>query len=260
MLIRLRTHTLPTPPLARSLPSPRGVLVWLCLLALLFVAPCVAVTQEEFNEACLDASSMPGMAMPGMGIDCDASVPAGYENANATDFEVMFLRRMIIHHTSAIEMAELIPSRAEHAELLSLGQNISSSQTQEIEQMTQWLQQWYAFTPPPVNQTGMGAMMMPHMGHLSSLRGAAFDLAFLDMMLPHHMGAINDSLAAESRVAHPEVRTLAQDIVMAQQREVGLMQTWQAQWSTNSGSTRTRVSSLLVILLSSAAWMVLSRL
>eukprot|EP00388_Colpodella_angusta_P038977 GDKK01046049.1.p1 GENE.GDKK01046049.1~~GDKK01046049.1.p1 ORF type:complete len:135 (-),score=12.62 GDKK01046049.1:85-489(-) len=131
--------------------------------------------------------------------------------------------------------------------------------TAEIEQMTQWLQQWYAFAPPPAAQTGMGAMMMPHMEHLTSLRGSAFDVAFLDMMLPHHMGAINDSLAAESRVSHPEVRTLAQNIVKAQEREVGLMQTWQAQWSTDSGSTRTSVSTLLVILLSSAAWTVLAR-
>jgi uncharacterized protein (DUF305 family) len=241
-----------------------GVCLLICFYALLSSVLCAATTQEDFNQACLDStssmsSSMPGMMM--MGMDCDAPVPEGYETANATDFEKLFLRRMIIHHSSAIDMARLIPSRAQHNELLSLEQNITGSQSQELSQMTQWLQQWYAFSPPPANQTGMGAMMLADVQQLSTLRGLAFDLAFLDMMLPHHMGAINSSLAAQSRVAHTEVRTLAQNIIAAQQREVGLMQAWQTQWtSTPNSAAGVRSNPLAFLLLSSAACWILAQL
>jgi len=222
-----------------------------------------ASMQDDFNKACLDASmsgmssSMPGMMM--MTMDCDAPVPDGYEMANATDFERMYLRRMVIHHSSAIDMARLIPSRAQHTELLTLGQDITSSQSQELTQMMQWLKQWYAFVPPPANQTGMGAMMMTDIQHLSTMRGLAFDLMFLDMMLPHHMGAINSSVAAQTRVAHPEVRTLAQNIIGAQRREVSQMRMWQMQWSeptTNSavGARVSSVTTLLLLLLATVCW------
>jgi uncharacterized protein (DUF305 family) len=239
------------------------LLVTFCFVLRLGISS-AAATQEDFNQACLDAtssmSSMPGMTMM-MDMDCDAPVPAGYESANTTDFEKMYLRRMIIHHSSAIGMARLIPVRAQHSELLSLGQNITSSQSQELAQMTQWLQEWYAFSPPPANQTGMGAMMLASMDHLSTMRGIDFDLAFLGMMLPHHMGAINSSLAAQSRVAHPEVRTLAQNIIEAQQREVGLMQAWQTQWTSEKNSAvGVRANPLVLFLLSSVPCWILVQL
>jgi len=59
------------------------------------------------------------------------------------EFDKLFLLDMIPHHQDAVEMANLIPDRATGAELKTLGQNIISSQSREVDQMTGWLNQWY---------------------------------------------------------------------------------------------------------------------
>jgi len=59
------------------------------------------------------------------------------------EFDKLSLLDMIPHHQDAVEMANLIPDRATGAELKTLGQNIISSQSREVDQMTGWLNQWY---------------------------------------------------------------------------------------------------------------------
>lgn len=63
--------------------------------------------------------------------------------ASGADFEMMFLKMMIEHHTTAIQEATPCVQRAEHQELKDLCQNIITSQQKEIDQMQTWLAQWY---------------------------------------------------------------------------------------------------------------------
>src|SRR3972149_344484 len=42
-----------------------------------------------------------------------------------------------------IEMAKLIPSRTDRAELTKLGEDIISAQSKEIEMMQDWSQEWF---------------------------------------------------------------------------------------------------------------------
>ena len=58
------------------------------------------------------------------------------------DFDKAFVEMMIAHHQGAIDMAELIPARAKHAEIKSLGEAIVSAQTKEINDMRQWQMDW----------------------------------------------------------------------------------------------------------------------
>jgi len=60
--------------------------------------------------------------------------------------------------------------------------------------------------------------------------GIAFDLLFIDLMIPHHQGAIDMSIVAADRAAHPELRQLAQDIIAAQQPEIDQMTAWRNDW------------------------------
>lgn len=77
------------------------------------------------------------------------------------DFEIQFMSMMIVHHTSAIEMAQLAPDRATHQELKTLAQNVISSQTSEKEEFTGWLKAWYNIdasqpAPMPVGMPSTG--------------------------------------------------------------------------------------------------------
>jgi len=58
------------------------------------------------------------------------------------EFDKAFVEMMIAHHEGAVDMAELIPSRAKHNEIKQLGEAITAAQTKEIADMKQWQQDW----------------------------------------------------------------------------------------------------------------------
>lgn len=94
-------------------------------------------------------------AMPGMGM----SDMMKLEGLTGDEFDKAFLTMMRMHHMSAVEMAKLVPDRATHAELKTLGQNIISSQTAEISQFEGWLKAWYNIDVMSMGgMSGMGDM------------------------------------------------------------------------------------------------------
>jgi len=56
------------------------------------------------------------------------------------------------------------------------------------------------------------------------------DRHFIDQMIPHHEGAIAMAELALERSARAEVRSLANDIVAAQTKEIEDMQAWYQEW------------------------------
>ncbi|HRJ06214.1 MAG TPA: DUF305 domain-containing protein [Candidatus Saccharibacteria bacterium] len=72
----------------------------------------------------------------------------------------------------------------------------------------------------------------------ASLKGDAFDEAYIADMLAHHEGAVNMSEQAMSVTAHEEIRTLASNITQTQSIEMMQMREWQKAWGfeiTNNG-------------------------
>lgn len=64
------------------------------------------------------------------------------KNKTGDDFDKAFVEMMISHHEGAVDMAELIPSRAKHDEVKKLGEAIITAQTKEIADMKQWQKDW----------------------------------------------------------------------------------------------------------------------
>src|SRR5882757_3038987 len=56
------------------------------------------------------------------------------------DADVSFMQGMIMHHSQAVEMVDLLRTRGRNKDLLTLGDRISISQTDEIKYMKQWLE------------------------------------------------------------------------------------------------------------------------
>ena len=71
----------------------------------------------------------------------------------------------------------------------------------------------------------MGGMSMATVN-----RTAPFDRQFIDMMVPHHQGAVAMARIALTRAQHPQIKRLAQSIVAAQQREIAEMKEWRKAW------------------------------
>ncbi|WOD39172.1 DUF305 domain-containing protein [Nodosilinea sp. E11] len=59
------------------------------------------------------------------------------------EFDLRFINAMIPHHEGAVAMAEDLQGKSERPELLTLAEDIISSQQAEIDQMMQWRQEWY---------------------------------------------------------------------------------------------------------------------
>ncbi len=64
------------------------------------------------------------------------------EGLSGDEFDKAFTEMMIAHHEGAVDMAELIPSRAKHEEVKALGKIIIAAQTKEIAEMKQWQIDW----------------------------------------------------------------------------------------------------------------------
>ena len=64
------------------------------------------------------------------------------QNLSGDEFDKKFIELMIQHHQSAIDMAKPGANNASHQELKNLTNAIVSAQTNEIQQMQQWQQEW----------------------------------------------------------------------------------------------------------------------
>jgi len=70
-----------------------------------------------------------------------------------------------------------------------------------------------------------------NMAHMKTMKGADFDRMFLDYDDPHHLGAVTMAKDALSKSEYPEIKTLAQQIIDVQQKEIEMMNKWKAAWS-----------------------------
>lgn len=76
------------------------------------------------------------------------------EKLSGDEFDKTFIEMMTVHHEGAVAMAELIPSRAKHDEIKTLGQAIIATQTKEIAEMKQWQMDW-GYAPNGNSMPGM---------------------------------------------------------------------------------------------------------
>ena len=55
-------------------------------------------------------------------------------------------------------------------------------------------------------------------------------MEFMDMMTVHHQGAIDMARLAQESAMHDEIKSMANDIISAQTKEIEMMKDWQTQW------------------------------
>lgn len=146
-----------------------------------------------------------------------------------------FVAAMIPHHESAVEMAEIAQGKAESEFVKQLAEGIVRTQNAEIATMRS---EDTSLEQAGVKGTSLGVAehMMGMDADMSMLETAKpFDAAFLNMMIPHHEGAVTMAKAELAKGGDPELKKLAQAIVDAQQREITEMTTHLGDGS--SGST-----------------------
>jgi len=168
---------------------------------------------------------------------------AGVPPRPPTKADVDFMQGMIHHHSQAVEMTALMPTRTHNKRLLAFGKKISISQTDEIKFMQQWLQERGLAVPMDMSHMDhgqgmqhmdMGAMpMMPgmltpeQMKALAKATGPTFDRLFLTGMIQHHKGAltmVDDLFDTPAAGQDGQLYDFATDVDNTQTAEIKIMQ------------------------------------
>ena len=184
------------------------------------------------------------LLLVGAGCGTGTMQHGGSATKAAESFDVQFVDMMVPHHQGAVAMAQIAHQRGEHAEIKQLADAIIRAQEDEIAQMKGWRQAWTGSQEtPPMDRMpmvpGMGGHGGSHSGStmnmaedVDKLRRAPdpFDHAFIDAMIPHHQSAIEAARAAEQQAQREEIKSLAQNIVADQQREIAQMEQWREAW------------------------------
>jgi uncharacterized protein (DUF305 family) len=155
------------------------------------------------------------------------------------------MQGMIMHHSQAVEMTELLRTRSKDKEVQALGKRISISQTDEMAYMKQWLtdrgepisahgsMDMAGMDMAGMDHMDMGPMpMMPgmltpaQMKALAAASGPEFDHLFLTGMIQHHTGAltmVKDLFKSPGAGQDPQLFDFASDVDNTQQAEIDIM-------------------------------------
>jgi uncharacterized protein (DUF305 family) len=154
-----------------------------------------------------------------------------------------FARDMGRHHLQGVEMANMVADRSEDPEVRQIAFDISATQTNQVGRMQGWLALWGVPQKSGGTMTwmsgdgggghdhgmSMDGDLMPGMAteeeltELRSLRGQAFDVEFLRLMIRHHQGGLEMARYAAEHGRVEVVRGLADSIAQTQSAETGTM-------------------------------------
>ncbi|MEJ7837207.1 MAG: DUF305 domain-containing protein, partial [Thermomicrobiales bacterium] len=158
------------------------------------------------------------------------------------EFDLSYIDMMIPHHGSIIALAEIAQSTLTDQRLIDISADIIESQTAEMQELQTLRDQFYpdsAIGDPNDHESMHTAfpslttwsVPMEEWGNVMSAdwQVETFcaadnpDLAFVQQVIPHHKMAILVSQDALTMAVHPEIKTIAERVIPAQQAEVDVL-------------------------------------
>jgi uncharacterized protein (DUF305 family) len=128
--------------------------------------------------------------------------------------ERQFIEMMIPHHQEAVDTAKQVVARGENAEVKKLAEAIITAQEKEIADMKSWYKLWYG------SDYKDGGTYKNMMSDLTTLSGNKLDRAFLEEMVTHHTGALEENQRVVPNLQHAEMQELVKKIAEAQSSEI----------------------------------------
>jgi uncharacterized protein (DUF305 family) len=212
------------------------LLIWGSLLALVaFGAACSQTASNDHST--MNHNGMSHNSAPMNHNSMSHTEMKSDPNAAAQAFDLQFIDTMKHHHEGAIEMSGLALKKSSNEELKKFAQKIIDDQKREIAQLTEWREKWFAGKPSAVNMEMPGmadSMRMMTGGGMQQMEAASgkdFDLLFLEFMTDHHRGAVVMATDALQKAEHAEIKSLANQIIKAQEDEIKKMSDWKSSWS-----------------------------
>lgn len=165
----------------------------------------------------------------------DNTTTSSSVSGNAAD--AAFVNDMVPHHQGAIDMAEIAQTKGQHPQIKALATGIIAAQKSEIAIMKKLQNDLHSVGGHSAHM-GMSQSEMGMDGDMPMLENASqFDKAFIDMMIPHHQGAIRMARQQLPDGKLPALQTMARNIIKAQTAEIEQMRTWRKQWYGGSSTS-----------------------
>jgi len=103
---------------------------------------------------------------------------------------------------------------------------------------------------PTPGATSPAMMDMPahsegSMAGMGAMEDSSFDQMFIDMMVPHHEGAVAMAEIALERAQRPEIKEMSEQILAAQTPEIEQLRAWRSEWFGSSETPGMAVMPML---------------
>ena len=152
------------------------------------------------------------------------------KNASWNKADQKFVQEMIPHHEQAVVMSEMVTNVEISTQTAALASEIMGAQASEIELMQGLLNEWGVESDPHAGHKmsgdeSHGMMTDEEIAELENLSGADFEKMWLTMMLAHHQGAVKMAETVIADGKDSRVKTLAEQIVSQQQKEIAQINT-----------------------------------
>ena len=145
--------------------------------------------------------------------------------------DTAFMQSMIVHHQQAVDMAALVAARTNNPDIIAVAGRITAAQADEMTFMRQWLTAHGEPLAMPgdhahARHTMKGMATAEQMAALGDARGTAFDRMFLQLMIPHHRGAlemVEDLLGQQGSAYDSVMFQFTSDVTSDQKAEIARM-------------------------------------
>jgi uncharacterized protein (DUF305 family) len=160
----------------------------------------------------------------------DADQPnRGSADAGDAAYDLRFVDTMNAHHQHGIEMAQMAVEKGS-PEVKAMAEKMIAEQKADQESLQSLRQLLYGAVPEARDMSLPGASSMEmDMSQLQTASGADFDRLFLEMMVPHHQGAVAMGRDAVAKAESESIRQKAQEIAEKQEGEIAALQGMQSQ-------------------------------
>lgn len=184
------------------------------------------LTESEITEHCIAIPTMEGCDMfintVGSGTNSGSIITTGTEishnHADMVNSEVDFVALMIPHHQEAVDSTISLLNVTQNPTLQYLGNNIVTSQQEEIQMMQAWLSGMFA------GRTYTGVPYMPMMREIRTISSTqTAEKMWLEDMVAHHQGAVDMAKKVLTLSPRQEIKTFAENIIKVQSDEIKLM-------------------------------------
>lgn len=165
-----------------------------------------------------------GVALAACGSDDDtADSGSASQTAPGNGTDRAFVADMIPHHESAVDMAKIAQQRGKSEFVKNLADDITRTQNAEITTMRA-IASRLDDAGVKAKDLGVPEHQMGMDNDLAVLRKAdPFDREFIDMMIPHHQGAIRMARVELAKGSSTQAKKLAEQIIASQSREIDAM-------------------------------------